>query len=878
MNKPGLRSGSRVWCVVAFLTAAIGAGAFLVPAAAAQQAERTGNLPPLARYFPGQDLVVYVEFDGLDGHNGSWQKTAAYRVLNDTTTGAMYRAALPRIFEVLLSEEPAFPLNGSELTDLVLHLFRSGFAVGINRPGNTGSPRSLALAVRGAGKGETHQLLDRVLRAGATPRSGVRDLPKRGGRTVHQLGGARGRALAWWTEGDDLIISMVSPEGDDVLIDVIEGRLPNAVAHATRAALLRSEEVPGFEPIGLAFFDMAALPPLPREAVSLGLDRIKRFDYRWGVHGDALLSIVGAAAPVPRSGIPALFDQPILDPRKLPPLPGGLADFTVVSLDEAQLAPRLRATLAALVQLPQSPDVAGPDQIAASLREVFGVSLHDDLFAHLGTRFTFFNLATTVNAPSHILESFAQGFLRAPKMALVAEVKHRDPLVKTLEKLIDHANKALRSTADQPNGLSLGSIERLKNGETGYVMSFAGSEIPIANGLRPTLLLGRNTLVLASTPAMARRARDHAESHTQGGLPPGDPLGAKLDWLPGHLTMLSVADTAHSVYPELVVGLPGLVESLLRSQRLAGFPFAMGGSPFQLTPEFFPATVAVAPGQVRTQRTLPPWDAELVPDPDDLRPFLFSSVHALAVDGAGMRFLSREAIPTLNPSTAVPIALAALVPAIRNAQILRDRAQSTNNLKQIGLASATYHDMNNHFPTDIRGKDGKPLLSWRVAILPFLEQRELFNEFRLDEPWDSAHNKALLAKMPPVFALPDPAAEAGNTFYRGFSGAGAMFDVKAPAGVAIADILDGTSNTILVVEAKEEVPWTKPGSDLTFEDDQKPETGKVMLDKLGGHSKGGFNALFCDGAVRFIRSNVSPITLRALITRAAGEVISTDSF
>ena len=86
--------------------------------------------------------------------------------------------------------------------------------------------------------------------------------------------------------------------------------------------------------------------------------------------------------------------------------------------------------------------------------------------------------------------------------------------------------------AGQPNGLSLGSIERLKNGETGYVMSFAGSEIPIANGLRPTLLLGGHTLVLASTPAMARRARDHAESHTQGGPPAGDPLGASSTGFP----------------------------------------------------------------------------------------------------------------------------------------------------------------------------------------------------------------------------------------------------------------------------------------------------------------------------------------------------------
>ncbi len=189
--------------------------------------------------------------------------------------------------------------------------------------------------------------------------------------------------------------------------------------------------------------------------------------------------------------------------------------------------------------------------------------------------------------------------------------------------------------------------------------------------------------------------------------------------------------------------------------------------------------------------------------------------------------------------------------------------------------------MNGHFPADIRGKDGKPLLSWRVAILPFLGQGEIFKEFHQDEPWDSPHNKALVARMPPVFADPDAdESEVGQTFYRGFSGAGAMFDPKAAEGVAVAHITDGTSNTIHLVEARESVPWTKPGSELGFDDGPTPnfEKLKAMLPTLGGHSEGGFHALLCDGSVRFIRSNVSVVVLRALITRASGEVISSDSF
>ena len=180
------------------------------------------------------------------------------------------------------------------------------------------------------------------------------------------------------------------------------------------------------------------------------------------------------------------------------------------------------------------------------------------------------------------------------------------------------------------------------------------------------------------------------------------------------------------------------------------------------------------------------------------------------------------------------------MPAIRNAQITRDRAQATNNLKRIGLAFTKFHDMNNHFPTDIRSKDGKPLLSWRVAILPFLDEGELFDEFRLDEPWDSPHNKALLAKMPSVFAIPGEDDRSRPHVLPRVLGALALFDPKQPAGVAIAEITDGTSNTILVVEAKEAVPWTKPGSELTFENDQKPEKLASDARQTGRTFKRGF--------------------------------------
>ncbi|HVS35105.1 MAG TPA: DUF1559 domain-containing protein, partial [Gemmataceae bacterium] len=94
--------------------------------------------------------------------------------------------------------------------------------------------------------------------------------------------------------------------------------------------------------------------------------------------------------------------------------------------------------------------------------------------------------------------------------------------------------------------------------------------------------------------------------------------------------------------------------------------------------------------------------------------------------------------------------------AVDNVRDAARRATMVNDLKQLGLAVHNYHDANGAFPKPaIYDKDGKPLLSWRVMLLPYLEQNELYQQFHLDEPWDSDHNKKLLEKMPKVFAPPD---------------------------------------------------------------------------------------------------------------------------
>lgn len=208
--------------------------------------------------------------------------------------------------------------------------------------------------------------------------------------------------------------------------------------------------------------------------------------------------------------------------------------------------------------------------------------------------------------------------------------------------------------------------------------------------------------------------------------------------------------------------------------------------------------------------------------------------------------------------------LETVLPGIARARESANRMRSANNLKQMALAMHNYNAVYNRFPpAAIRSKDGKPLLSWRVAILPFIDKDALYKEFHLDEPWDSEHNKKLQEKMPKVYLPLNVEPQPGMTFYQVFTGKGTTFD--NPKGVKILDVTDGTSNTILIVEGANAVPWTKP-EDLPYDRNQP-------LPKLGGEFPDSFPAAFCDGSVRFLPRNLPEQQLRAMITRNGGEVV-----
>jgi hypothetical protein len=839
-------------------------GLILTARAGGQEASRPARPAPLSRYFPSRGLVAYAEFDGVDAHRAAWEKTAAYRLLTETTTGAMLEQAAARLLDLALEQDQAVAVGGRDLVALGEHLLRNGIAVGFNRAAGAGPPRSLAIVFRGAAGGKARSIIDRFLRAGVSPRTPVKAVDKPGGRRVSVLGNPARGGKAWWAEGDDLVVCLVAAGGVDAIIAALDGLEPNATDHPTRAALARGAEEPGFDPVGLAFCDRTAFPPPSREAVALGLDKVKRLDYRWGFRGPAIEAIVGLESPAPRTGSLSLIDQPTFDARHLPPLPGGLDGFTILSLDPVRLYDQLVASQKVMV--PLAPGTT--DRIPDAINQAVGLKLREEFLAFLGPRIVCYTVPTRVNAATNPLAGFAQGMVFVPRASIAIEVKDQPAVARALDTLAPRVNRAMRSLADAIGGGEVGEFKRLKGDENGRVLSVPAALLPMAAGLRPTLLLGRKELVLATSPATGRRALDFSERASAGGLPAGDPLGDVLKQLPDRLIFLGVDDVRQSMAPELLISLPNAMEYvIIRKMRGLSLLEPLAGGPAGPNPG--------GEGARHAARKLA-MDPELIPEPESLRPFLFPSVYAMAVDDRGIRLISREAFPTFNPATLAPVALAMIAPELR---LSAEQARSTENLKQIGLALFNYHSANNHFPADILAKDGKPLLSWRLRLLPQLGHQALYNEFHLDEPWDSPHNKALLDRMPEVFDSFGVPVDLGRTYFRGFSGEHAFFDPKVPAGVEMASFTDGTSNTIALVEAREAVPWTRPDSDIPFGGDPtKLEDIQALRGELGGHKAGGFHALMVDGAVRFIKDSVNPVVLRAIITRDGGEVVASDSY
>lgn len=280
--------------------------------------------------------------------------------------------------------------------------------------------------------------------------------------------------------------------------------------------------------------------------------------------------------------------------------------------------------------------------------------------------------------------------------------------------------------------------------------------------------------------------------------------------------------------------------------------------------------MAQAAGNEMKRNTGIEFDAATVPSARAIIPHLGPTVSTLVRTEAGIEGYSRQRVP-LGGFASPSVMAALLLPAVQSTREAARRTQSMNNMKYMLLAMHMYHDSMGAFPPAFSAdKEGKPLLSWRVHILPYLEEKNLYDQFHLDEPWDSEHNKKLIEKMPAVYRSPNSTAEPGKTNYLTIRGENTVF--SGPKGGKIRDIVDGTSNTIVLIEAPDAaaVPWTKP-DDFQF-DPENPAKG------LFGMRPNSVIAGFADGSVQMISETIGSEILKAMFEKNDGKAIDRFDF
>jgi prepilin-type processing-associated H-X9-DG protein len=216
----------------------------------------------------------------------------------------------------------------------------------------------------------------------------------------------------------------------------------------------------------------------------------------------------------------------------------------------------------------------------------------------------------------------------------------------------------------------------------------------------------------------------------------------------------------------------------------------------------------------------------------------------------------------------------ALMPDVTHDGERPRRAQCTNNLKQIALALHSYHDKYGVFPPAyIADASGRPMHSWRVLILPFLDHEDLYDQYDFNEPWDGQHNIKLLGLMPGELRCPSraPSRMSSMTSYVAITGPGTMF----PGGesVKFTDVTDGVANTLMIVETDSVgVPWTAPvdlnlqAMSFRINDRARPSISSLH--------PGVVNVSYADGRCDHLKEGLDPRQLRSMITIAGGEPIA----
>lgn len=423
-----------------------------------------------------------------------------------------------------------------------------------------------------------------------------------------------------------------------------------------------------------------------------------------------------------------------------------------------------------------------------------------------------------------------------PGIAVIAGIRDR-PTFATMHKVLIKMVQA--ATAENDVKLSVRQIPY--RGQTLFCLEASGEEM--AFPVTPTWCLTDDSLIVTISPQFMKTLLSR------------DPSDRGIGSLP------SVTKAVTAGEPSLV----GVTDPVWIVGSLCGL---------------YEIAVPVARGALRNQGI--DIDLPQLPAASAIMPYVRPSVTVVRHEADGIMVESTGTVP-LGPLSAgggvlgvspvaTPVLVGLLLPAVQSAREAARRATVMNNFSMVMRAMHMSEAMTGRMPSQaICDKGDKPLLSWRVAMLPYLDEGTLYEKFRLDESWDSEHNLKLVGRMPDVFKAPDATAEQireGLTTVQVITGPGTVFATPSK-GIRVSEVNDGMGYTLAVVEALPEnaVPWTKP-VDITF-DAKKPLAGVGNPQRQGGM----FVAAFLDGHVQVLTPDIPAETFKAIVTPSGGEVV-----
>ena len=472
-----------------------------------------------------------------------------------------------------------------------------------------------------------------------------------------------------------------------------------------------------------------------------------------------------------------------------------------------------------LIQL--DPDAA--QDVARGMIELqseTGIDLRK-LFSNVGPTFTMHN-------------GYSDGFLSGAQFRTTI----KDPA--WFEKTIEDVMKLAQMQSGVP--MSVDSIEQ--NGKTVKTMHFGGAPVPVEpswmmNGDQMTVTLFPSVMASASNPRLATpltKAKSF-EPYLELLKP------ASSD---GKVIAFSYAETNRGY--EVLYGYVCLVSAMGKNMiagpvdHLLPLPFSDGQM-----------------AKVKAHLN----DLQL-PSCRSIVKHLTPEVGVVRKEKDAIVFEMHSMIANSNLTMVAPgIAVGMLLPAVQAVREAARRTTSLNNLRQLSLAAHNFESANRRFPSgDGPVNPGGPAVSWRVKILPFIEESNLYEQYNFDEPWDSENNMKVAKQMPETFMNPQSSAQDGYTVYRGVGGVSGVMGVNAEGksvGRRIGSITDGISNTIMFIECPDHmaVPWTKPDGGIN--------PAKVSPWQLQGNYRGGFSTSFCDGSTRWIETTLGAETFKALL-------------